>query len=77
VTEEKMPGKLTDDERAFKKLWSAAFTAQKADSRGYDDFGEFSAHIALGYRQEVQRLRALLEQNGIDPESWYDPLPDE
>jgi hypothetical protein len=71
-----MPGKLTDDERAFKKYWSAVFLGQKDQVGGYDDFGEFSAHVAHGYRQEVLRLRAILEQNGADSGAWSDPLPD-
>ena len=69
-----MPGKLTDDERAFKKLWSAFFLGQKDQADGYDDFGEFSAHVAHGYRREILRLRGILQQNGVSPGTWSDPL---
>jgi hypothetical protein len=71
-----MPGKLTVDEKAFKKRWSATFLAQKDQASGYDDFGEFSAHVAHSYRREVLRLRAILEKNIVDPGEWSDPIPD-
>jgi hypothetical protein len=71
-----MPGNLTDHEQAFKKHWSRVYKVQEHQAGGYDDFGEFSAHVASYYRQEVLRLRAILQQHGIDPGSWSDPLPD-
>ena len=71
-----MPTNLTDEEQAFKKRWSRIYKEQEHEGGGYDDFGKFSAHVAHGYRQEVLRLRAILEQNGIDPGDWSDPIPD-
>ena len=41
-----------------------------------DDFGEFSAHVAHYYQQEIQRLRALLRQHGVDAGACSDPIPD-
>ena len=72
-----MPGNLTDDEQAFKKRWSRVYKAQEQQASGYDDFGEFSAHIAYSYQQEVFRLRDILQQHGVDPGTWSDPVDDE
>ena len=71
-----MPGNLTDEEQGFKKRWSRAYKAQKHQTGGYDDFGEFSARVAHYYRQEILRLRALLRQYGVDCGVWTDPIPD-
>ena len=71
-----MPGNLTDDEQAFKKCWSRIYKAPEQQASGYDDFGEFSHHVAHSYRQEVLRLRALLQMEGVDPGPWSDPIPD-
>jgi hypothetical protein len=71
-----MPGNLTADEQAFKSRWSRIYKHQERQANGYDDFGEFSAHVAHAYRQEVLRLRAILKQNGTDPGEWSDPIPD-
>jgi len=69
-----MPGNLTENEKAFKKSWSHAYKTQEHLPGGYDDFGEFSAHVALSYRQEIVRLRTILQQHGIDSGEWADPV---
>lgn len=72
-----MPGNLTDDEKSFKKRWSRIYKAQERQARGYDDFGEFSAHVANLYRHEIARLRAILQENDVDPGEWSGPIPDD
>ncbi len=72
-----MPGNLTDDEQSFKKRWSRIYKTQEHQAHGYDDFGEFSAHIANLYRDEIARLRAILQENNVDPGKWSDPISDE
>lgn len=69
-----MPGKLTEAEQAFKKHWSQGFKTQQTKNGGYDDFGEFSAHVACCYQEEVVRLHRLLQEHSIDPGEWLDPL---
>ena len=69
-----MPGNLTDEEHAFRKQMSAAYKSQEHAGGGYDDWGEFTAHVAHEYRQEIDRLRELLRQHKVAAGAWHDPV---
>jgi hypothetical protein len=61
---------------AAKKRWRRIYKAQEHQAEGYDDFGEFSAHVAYSDRRAILRLRAILQERGVDPGAWSDPIPD-
>jgi hypothetical protein len=60
----------------FLKRSSQVYKAQLHQAAGYNDFGKIRVHVAHSYRQEVLRVRAILQQNDIDPGAWLDPFPD-
>jgi len=51
-----------------------AYQAQEHLPDGFDDWGQFTAHVVHAQRVEIGRLRDLLVQHGIDAGEWDDPL---
>lgn len=54
-----------------------AYKGQEHAIEGYDDWGNFTAHVVHSQRSEIERLRRLLDSQGIDPGGWDDPLAGE
>ena len=71
-----MPRCLSDDEQAFRKHMSVSYKEQEGEEDGYDDWGEYTAHVAHEYHLEIIRLRDKLRHHGVDPGPWDSPLPD-
>ena len=69
-----MPRDNTDAEDRTKHEMIAVYQAQEHLPEGFDDWGMFTAHVVHTQRTEIERLRGLLEQNGIESGDWDDPL---
>lgn len=64
----------TPDEEETRKLMTGAYKDQEHEPEGFDDWGNFTAHVVHAQRREVARLRSKLSDHGIDPGGWDDPL---
>jgi hypothetical protein len=64
----------TPEQDATKHEMIAAYKAQEHTSDGFNDWGVFTAHVVHAQRTEIERLRELLRERGIDAGQWDDPL---
>lgn len=64
----------TPQEEETRRLMTRAYKGQKYAPNGYDDWGDFTAHVVHAQRGEIDRLRSLIAQQRIDLNLWDDPL---
>ena len=64
----------THEEARTRREMTDAYKRQKDEPGGFDDWGKFTAHVVCAQRQEMERLRALLDEHGVDAGSWDDPF---
>ncbi len=69
-----MPRSTTNEEEETRRLMTRAYRGQKHAQDGFDDWGDFTAHVVHAQRREIGRLRDLLIDQRIDPDRWDDPL---
>ena len=69
-----MPGKITQEEVAIRHQMSTTYKGQEASADGFDDWGEYTAHVIYLHRKEIYRLQQLLESKELNPGSWADPF---
>lgn len=60
-----MPGKITDLKRDIRRRMSELYSRQKNHDDGYDDWGEYTAHIVYMYQQELDRVVLLAQDGGV------------
>jgi hypothetical protein len=60
----------TPEEEATKHEMIAAYKAQEHSPDGFNDWGMFTANVVHAQRTEIQRLRELLRERGIDAGQW-------
>jgi hypothetical protein len=65
---------ITPEEEATRKNMSRIYKNQEHNQTGYDDWGKFTAHVVHSQRNEIDRLRTLCQQKGVDPSAWNDPF---
>lgn len=66
-------GNMAEEARTRREM-TDAYKRQKDGPDGFDDWGRFTAHVVCTQRQEMERLRALLEEHGINAGSWDGPF---
>jgi len=64
----------TPEEEATRHEMIAAYKAQEHSPDGYNDWGMFTAHVVHAQRAEIERLRGLLREHGVEVDEWEDPL---
>lgn len=69
-----MPRENTSEEATTRREMTDAYKRQKELADGFDDWGRFTAYVVCEQRREIERLRGLLQANGIDPGTWDDPF---
>ncbi len=69
-----MPRQITNEEDATRKEMSRRYKAQEHDADGYNDWGQYTAHVVHCQRQEIARLRALLQRRNVEPGEWDEPF---
>lgn len=69
-----MPGRTSEDEEETRRLMKLSYKDQQHAPDGFDDWGEFTAHVVHAQRREIDRLRDRLREHGIEPGDWDDPL---
>lgn len=62
----------TPEEAATRREMTDAYQQQKTSANGFDDWGKFTAHVVYAHRQEIQRLRELLTDQGVPLGPWSD-----
>jgi predicted N-acyltransferase len=68
-----MTRETSEPEERARQHMIAAYRAQQAPE-GFDDWGKFTAHVVHAQRMEIERLRRLLREQGIEVGEWDDPL---
>jgi hypothetical protein len=69
-----LPRENTSEEAAVRREMTDAYKQQKENPDGFDDWGRFTAHVVWEQRREIERLRGLLQESGIDAGAREDPF---
>lgn len=69
-----MSRQITPEEEATRSAVSHRYKAQEHQADGYNDWGQYTAHVVHCQRQEIARLRAALQGHGLAPGDWHDPF---
>lgn len=69
-----MGRETTDAEERTRHEMTDVYRQQKEWPDGFNDWGMFTGHVVHAQREEIERLRGLLEQKGVDAGDWADPL---
>lgn len=69
-----MARETTEAEERTRHRMIDVYRQQENLPDGFNDWGMFTAHVVHAQRMEIERLRGLLDQNGVDAGDWDDPL---
>jgi hypothetical protein len=69
-----MARSTSPEEEDTRRLMTRAYKGQEHTPDGFDDWGNFTAHVVHAQRAEIERLRKLVGQQGLELGEWDDPL---